>query len=109
MVVLRPEPRPATCAVSPVDRDANIVVRGVGADSFCRAQARLLRLRGDSWTYRSGRELFAPDHGTEELTVVCRLARGRLELTVYDAGSRTIGEDVCRWYASGSWRESSIA
>jgi hypothetical protein len=92
-----------TCALSPFEHDANIVVRGLGADAFCRAQAHVLQLEGDRWSYRIGGELYAPDHGLSALRVVCRLRRGRLAATVYDSGSTRIGSDVCSWYASGGW------
>ena len=97
-----------TCAISPYERDANIVVAGIGANRFCRSQAHVLRLRGDRWTYRAGGELIAPDHGPRDLAVVCRLRNARLRATVYDSGSRRIGRDVCDWYASGGWRASSV-
>jgi len=93
-----------TCAVSPMKHDANVVVRGVDADAFCRSQAGVLQLDGDSWTYRSGGELIAPDHGKSKLAVVCRLHRSRLNATVYDSGSQQIGGDVCSLFASGGWQ-----
>ena len=93
-----------TCAVSPFEHDANVVVRGVGAVAFCRTQAHVLRLAGDRWTYRVGSELMAPDNGNSALTVVCRIRRSELKAPVYDTGSRQIGGDVCSWYASGGWR-----
>jgi protein kinase-like protein len=108
-VVIRPPVPVTTCSLSPPREDANLVVSGADADRFCRDQAHVLALRGDEWTYRAGRELFAPNHGTGELRVVCRLARGRLHITVWDAGSRSIGRDVCGWYGSGGWRAGSIA
>jgi eukaryotic-like serine/threonine-protein kinase len=92
------------CAVSSFSHDANVIVRGAGAIAFCRSQAHVLRLEGDRWTYRSGRELIAPDHGTSSLGVVCRLHRGVLRTTVYDTGARRIGGEVCSWYAAGGWR-----
>jgi hypothetical protein len=92
-----------TCALSPFKHDANIVVRGARADTFCRAQAHVLQLEGDRWSYRLGGELFAPDHGVSALRVVCRLRRGRLAATVYDSGTTRIGDDVCSWYSSGGW------
>jgi hypothetical protein len=92
-----------TCAVSPFQHDANVVVRGAGANAFCRSQAHVLALAGDRWTYRAGGELIAPDKGSSALTVVCRLRRHRLSATVYDTGAQRIGGDVCSWYASGGW------
>jgi len=93
-----------TCAVSPFQHDANLVVRGTGAVAFCRSQAHVLRLQGDHWTYRAGGELFAPDHGASALAVVCRLRRAGLRAVVYDSGAQAIGAEVCSWYASGGWR-----
>jgi len=98
-----------TCALSPLAHDANVVVVGVRAASYCHSQAHVLRLAGDTWTYRSGGELFAPDHGKSALGVVCRLRNGHLRLTVYDSGSQRIGKDVCGWYASDGWHGSPIA
>ena len=98
-----------TCSISPFEDDANVVVAGAAASRFCRAQAHVLRLDGDRWSYRAGRELFAPHHGAEELAVVCRLRRGALRATVYDTGSRSIGKDLCGWYASGGWQRSMVA
>ena len=92
-----------TCALSPFKHDANIVVRGVRADTFCRTQAHVLQLEGDRWSYRNGGELFAPDHGLSALRVVCRLRHGLLAATVYDSGTTRIGDDVCSWYSSGGW------
>jgi serine/threonine-protein kinase len=100
--------RGETCAMSPFDRDANIIVAGVGANRFCKSQAHVLRLRGDRWTYRAGGELIAPDHGAGDLAIVCKLRSSRLRATVYDSGSQRIGRDVCDWYASGGWRDSSV-
>jgi len=97
-----------TCAVSPLDHDANVLFDGVTTAGFCRSQAHALQLSGGTWTYRNGGELFAPDHGTSDLEVVCRLRSGQLRLTVYDSGSQSIGKDVCAWYASGGWRDSAV-
>jgi serine/threonine-protein kinase len=93
-----------TCVVSPFQHDANVVIRGTGADAFCRKQAHTLRLIGDTWTYRAGGELIAPDHGASALDVVCRVRRHSLEATVYDTGAKSIGGDLCSWYGSGGWR-----
>src|SRR5206468_1591429 len=83
----RTQPR-GTCALSPFRHDANVVVMGVGAARFCRSQAHVLRLEGDHWSYRTGRELFAPDHGSAALGVVCRLRRRALAAIVSDTGAR---------------------
>jgi serine/threonine-protein kinase len=93
-----------TCVVSPFDHDANVVVRGTHAAAFCRRQAHVLRLVGDRWTYRSGGELIAPDHGSSALAVVCKVRRDNLVATVYDSGAKKIGGDVCSWYSSGGWQ-----
>ena len=93
-----------TCALSAFHHDANVVLTGAGATRLCRTQAHVLRLRGDEWSYRSGGELFAPDHGTSSLHTVCRLSRGAVRLRVYDSGARAIGGDLCRWYGDGGWR-----
>jgi len=98
--------KPVTCALSPVDRDANVVVKGVDATSFCRAQARLFRQSGDDWTYRAGGELFAPDNGIDALGVVCGYLHGGLRAVVYDSGSQSIGAAVCDWFASDGWRSA---
>jgi hypothetical protein len=95
-----------TCALSPFRHDANVVVSGVAAARFCRTQAHVLRLRGDEWTYRAGRELLAPDHGAAALGTVCSLRRGPSTLRVYDSGGHAIGSDLCRWYVSGGWKSA---
>jgi serine/threonine-protein kinase len=95
-----------TCALSTVNHNANIVVSGVGALRFCRLQSHALRLQGDEWTYRGGKELFVPDTGSGSLHQVCALHRGTSRLRVYDSGSRSIGSDVCRWYAGGGWQKA---
>jgi serine/threonine protein kinase len=92
------------CVVSPFQHDANVVIRGTGAAAFCRKQAHVLRLVGDTWTYRTGSELIAPDHGSSALGVVCRVRRRNLVATVYDTGAKAIGGDLCSWYGSGGWR-----
>jgi len=97
---------PQTCTLSPFDHDANIVVRGVTASAFCRAQSHALRLDGYHWTYRAGHELIAPDHGGNSLVVVCRLRRNRMAATVYDSGTRAIGTKLCGWYASAEWHRA---
>ena len=93
-----------TCALSSYQHDANVVIRGLRADAFCRSQAHVLRLEGDRWTYRAGGELIAPDHGVDALGIVCRVHRRGLAATVYDSGAQRIGADVCSWYSSGGWR-----
>jgi hypothetical protein len=95
-----------TCAISPFHHDANIVVHGVGAARFCAAQPHIFALAGDTWSYRSGRALFTPDSGAGSLGLVCRLRRGPLSITVYDAGGRAIGHRVCGWYSAGGWRSA---
>jgi hypothetical protein len=67
-------------------------------------QAHVLRLQGDQWTYRSGGELFTPDHGSRGLQTICALRRGRSRLHVYDSGGRAIGSDLCSWYETGGWQ-----
>jgi uncharacterized protein YodC (DUF2158 family) len=98
-----PAVRPATCAVSSTENDANLVVGGIGAAAFCASAAHTLALEGGLWTYRAGHELFTPDSGAGELGPVCRLHRGGLRMTVYDAGGRDIGRHLCGWYADGGW------
>jgi serine/threonine-protein kinase len=101
-------PPPATCTASPVDHDANVVVRGAGADAFCRVLTE--RLSGDSvWTYRTGRALIAPDHEVSGLSLVCRLRKGRLRITVVDSGSQSIGRDVCLSQVAPDWNGNSVA
>lgn len=95
--------RPVTCAVSSTTNDANLVVGGIGANAFCASAAHTLALDGGLWIYRSGNELYRPDTGAGELGLVCRLHRGALRMTVYDAGHRDIGRHLCGWYAGGGW------
>jgi hypothetical protein len=92
------------CAVSTFRHDANVVVAGVGAARFCRAQTHVLSLQGNEWTYRAGGQLLAPDHGAGSVSVVCALARRGFRLTVYDSGGRSIGRDLCTWYGGAGWR-----
>jgi hypothetical protein len=96
-----------TCSVSPFNHNANVVVSGVGALRFCRDQAHVLQLNGETWSYRSGAELFTPDGGDGSLQTICVLRRGASRLHVYDSGSHRIGSDLCRWYSSGGgWRRA---
>jgi hypothetical protein len=53
--------------------------------------------------------LLAPDHGSGALSVVCRLHRGNLTVTVYDSGGQQIGRDICTERFAPSWNESSLA
>src|SRR4051794_32605182 len=92
------------CALSTFHHNANVVVTGVGAARFCKAQAHVLQLKGDVWTYRAGRELIAPDKGSGSPVAVCALRRRSFQLTVYDSGGRAIGSDLCSWYAGAGWR-----
>jgi serine/threonine protein kinase len=98
-----------TCTASPVDHDANVVVSGIGPDGLCRSLTSSLASRSDAWTYRTGRVLLAPDHGSGALSVVCRLHRGNLTVTVYDSGGQQIGRDICTERFAPSWNESSLA
>jgi hypothetical protein len=93
-----------TCAVSTFRHDANVVVAGVGAGRFCRAQTHVLGLQGNEWTYRDGGRLLAPDHGAGAVSVVCALQRRGFRLTVYDSGGQSIGRDLCTWYGGAGWR-----
>jgi tRNA A-37 threonylcarbamoyl transferase component Bud32 len=82
-------PAVVTCTVSPSDHDANLVVRGVGADDYCASRAREL-----SWATRPGFALRSPDLG-EKLTVVCSGRDRGMRITIYDDGGRRIGQDLC--------------
>jgi serine/threonine-protein kinase len=98
--------QPATrCAVSPFGADANLVVSGVGALSFCRSQAETLSTKGsDSWAYRANTRLLAPDSGDpNNLGRICALARGRLAVSIYDDLGRAIGTGLCHSYAAAGW------
>ena len=99
-------PPQQTCTLSPFHHDANVVLSGLGALRLCRAQAHVLQLRGDDWSYRSGAELFTPDHGSGSLQTICTLRRGSSRLRVYDSGGHAIGSDLCTWYAAGGWRRA---
>ena len=103
------QPRPRAfvtrCAVSPFGADANLVVAGVGARSFCRSQAETLSAHGsDTWAYRADTRLLAPDSGDpHNLGRICALARGRLTVAIYDDLGRRIGTDLCHSYAAAGW------
>ena len=101
-----PQPRAAVtrCAVSPFTADANLVVSGVGAIRFCRAQAETLSSKGDAWAYRDNTRLLAPDSGDpRNLGRVCALSRGRLAAAVYDDLGRAIGTELCHTFAAAGW------
>jgi hypothetical protein len=90
-----------TCTASPVEHDANIVVRGIRAGDYCNDLVQALTAEGEQWTYRAGRRLLAPDHGATEVSLVCKLRNDRVRLHVYDSGSQSIGRDFCRrWVGS---------
>jgi serine/threonine protein kinase len=92
------------CAVSRFGADANLVVYGVGAISFCRSQAEALSADGNSWAYRANTHLLAPDSGDPSgLGRICALARGRLSASVYDDLGRRIGTNLCHAYAAAGW------
>jgi hypothetical protein len=93
------------CAVSPFGADANLVVSGVGALSFCRSQAEMLSTKGsDAWAFRANTRLLAPDSGDpNNLGRICALARGRLTVAIYDDLGRQIGTDLCHSYAASGW------
>ena len=92
------------CAVSKFGADANLVVSGVGARSFCRSQAQTLSAQGEAWAYRAGTRLLAPDSGNpQDLGRICALARGRLTAAVYDDLGRQIGTDLCHAFAAAGW------
>ncbi len=86
-------PLAVTCTVSPRDHDANLVVTGVGARSYCAERARKL-----AWTMRPGLHLRSPDID-EPLSVVCRARGNDLRITVYDNGKRELGTSVCNEFA----------
>src|SRR5262249_49797454 len=92
------------CAVSKFGADANLVVYGVGARSFCRSQAETLSAQGDDWAYRTNTRLLAPDSGDPQgLGRICALARGGLKAEIYDDLARKIGTDLCHSYAAAGW------
>ena len=90
------------CTISPLDHDANLVALGVRAHAFCAQETRLLTSEGPyTWAFRKGKKLRAPDYGRpDQLEIVCSLAVGRLELTVYDDGAQDIGTALCARYAA---------
>jgi tRNA A-37 threonylcarbamoyl transferase component Bud32 len=105
----RPRP-PLTCALSTLDNDANVVVAGTRAISFCRDAARSLSSQGEAWGFRSGKRLIAPNTGDPAtLSVVCTLRGDGLALRVYDDSTQRIGHDVCRRYAVGGWEITSFS
>jgi hypothetical protein len=87
-------PAAVTCTVSPSDHDANPVVHGVEADSYCASRAREL-----AWSTRPGLALRSPDLG-QELTVVCWARDGGLRITIYDDGRHRIGRNLCDRFAA---------
>jgi Protein kinase domain len=92
------------CTVQPFGHDANLIVAGVGAVPFCRAQAETLSKGGTSWAYRDNTRLQAPDSGDPgSLSRVCSLARGRLVASVYDDLGRTLGTSLCHAYTAAGW------
>ena len=82
-----------TCTVAPRDHDANLVVTGIDADTYCAARARAL-----AWTVRRGHKLRSPDLG-QQPTLVCRARRDGLRIEIYDDGGQQIGRDLCGGYA----------
>lgn len=101
---LQPRAVVTRCAVSPFTADANLVVSGVGAVRFCRAQAETLSSKGDAWAYRDNTRLLAPDSGDpRNLGRVCALSRGRLAAAVYDDLGRAIGTELCHTFAAAGW------
>jgi tRNA A-37 threonylcarbamoyl transferase component Bud32 len=93
-------PRATTCTTSPYDHDANVIVRGIRADAYCRKLTRLLTSDDEVWSYRAGRVIYAPDHG--EVSPVCRFRDAGMRVAVYDSGSQEIGAGVCLSYSAGS-------
>jgi serine/threonine protein kinase len=102
-------PRPTTCTASPAGHDANIVVRGIHAAAYCRSLAAELSSSSDSWSYRTGRVIYAPDHGAGDVRPVCRLRDARMQIRVLDSGTQQIGRGVCVGYATGDWSGATIA
>jgi Protein kinase domain len=100
----------ATCSLSPLQHDANLVVSGAGARRFCRNQVRSLSQNGDAWGYRMGRRLLTPDKGDPRaLGRVCSLRREGLSVTIYDTGEREIGQRVCSSLAVDGWEVRGIS
>jgi hypothetical protein len=105
----RPAPPPSVCTASTTDHDANVVVSGLRAHSFCGRLVEALGTDGLAWSYRTGRALLAPDHGDPgKLALVCRLERPRLRVSVYDDGKQEIGRSLCNEHFTGDWAESSL-
>ena len=92
--------RATTCTTSPYDHDANVIVRGVRADAYCRKLTRLLTSDDEVWSYRTGRVIYAPDHG--EVSPVCRFRDAGMRVAVYDSGSQEIGTGVCLSYGASN-------
>ena len=98
------------CTASPADHDANVVVSGVRADSFCVKLVRQLQADDHGWGYRTGRQLLAPDHGdTAALRLVCHLERRRLRVAVYDDGSQQIARTLCNQEFAGDWADAGVS
>lgn len=101
---------PPRCALSTLDNDANVVVQGAKALSFCRSQARALSLGSDPWGFRSGRRLIAPNtNDPTRLSGVCTLQGRGLSLHVYDDATQRIGHDVCRQFALAGWEVTNLS
>jgi tRNA A-37 threonylcarbamoyl transferase component Bud32 len=102
--------QPVKCALSTLDNDANVVVAGPSAISFCRDQARALSSTGDPWGFRNGERLIAPNtENAAALSIVCTLRDNGLALRVYDDATQRIGHDVCRRYALAGWEITSLS
>jgi serine/threonine-protein kinase len=91
-------PASVTCTLSPSDHDANLVVSGVGANTYCARRARDL-----AWNVRPGFSLRSPDL-REHPSLVCAAHVRGLRVAVYDDGRRRIGRDVC-----GTYRRDELA
>jgi len=101
--------RPTTCTMSPAGHDANVVVRGVHAGTYCRSLAAQLSSGSDSWSYRAGRLIYAPDHGAGDVRPVCRFHDARMQVKVFDSGTQRIGRGVCLGHATGDWSSATVA
>jgi eukaryotic-like serine/threonine-protein kinase len=102
-------PRPTTCTMSPAGHNANIVGRGIHARTYCRSLAAQLSTGSDSWSYRGGRLLSTPDHGSGDVRPVCRFRDRRMQVRVFDSGTQRIGRGVCVGYVTGDWSGASVA
>ena len=96
-------PAAVTCTVSPSDHDANLVVTGVDADTYCSERADEL-----TWSVRPGLQLRSPDLG-QRPTLVCRTERDRLRIAVYDGGRQEIGRNLCHRYDAGEMALGSVS